>query len=325
MRKFFLIFILVFIFGAACADGEEEASLPTLVPTAVLDSPAAAATSTPVPPTATPVPPTPTPQPPLAAEVNGRPITLAAFEAELARYEQGLLATGQTLDQAPDRADVVLRAMVERQLILGAADAAGIVVSEADVDAEMALLRAAAGEEGNFAAWLTTNGWTEAAFREEVRASLLQEQIVAQVTGAVPAVAEQVRVRYIQVDDQQLADTLAAQLQNGDDFATLAQLHSLDRVTGEVGGDLGFFGRGVLLVPEVEAAAFALQAAGEISPVVSGTSSDGQVTYYLVQLIERDPARPLPPEQLLLEQQNAFYSWLDALWADAVVVEYIEQ
>ena len=41
----------------------------------------------------------------------------------------------------------------------------------------------------------------------------------------------------------------------GDDFAFLAQQNSLDNVTSQNGGELGFFTRNSLLVPEVKGVA----------------------------------------------------------------------
>ena len=102
------------------------------------------------------------------------------------------------------------------------------------------------------------------------------------------------------------------------DFATLAKTYSQDTSTRGSGGDLLFFPRGTLMVPEVEEVAFALQP-GQFSGVV--TSSLG---YHIVQVIERDPARPVSPENLHLLQDRALQEWIEGLWAQAVVQRFIE-
>jgi len=63
-----------------------------------------------------------------------------------------------------------------------------------------------------------------------------------------------------------LAGKLLQQLRDGADFAALAKANSDDKSNADKGGDLGTFGRGVM-VPEFEKAAFALQP-GQLSEVV---------------------------------------------------------
>lgn len=314
-----ILFGLAFL--AAC--GKDEVP-PTLVPTASLGQTAgdtAVANTPSVPPTATPIPATPTPAEPMAALVNGQPLFLADFEQELARYEQAQAELGGALEENYQR--IVLDALIERMLIQQAAANEGIAVTPEMVEQQLADLRQAAGDEAAFTAWLEANQWTEDEFREEIAAGLVSEQMVARVTAGVPTAVEQVRARYIQVDDPALADTLLTQIQNGDDFAFLAQQYSLDTATGSEGGDLGFFARGSLLVPEVEEAAFALQNPGDTSGVIAVTGADGQTTYYLVQLVERDGQRPLPPDMQYTVWEQAFSQWLDQLWQSAAIERFV--
>lgn len=272
------------------------------------------------------IPPSPTPTEPMAALVNDEPIFLAAYEKELARYERAQVELGLTAESQESQGyrALVLNALVERVLISQAAAARGIVITPAIVDQKLAELQTAAGDTGNFAAWLEANLWTEEEFREALAVEILTEQIVSVVTADVPRTVEQVRARYLQVDDLSLAQSLLQQIRNGEDFATLAGIHSLDQVTGRNGGELGgYFARGSLLVPAVETAAFALNP-GEISEIISGPSSDGsQTTYYLVQLIERDPQRPLTAAQRYTLLQQAFEAWLQAEWEQATVVRLV--
>ena len=111
----------------------------------------------------------------------------------------------------------------------------------------------------HFDDWLTANLWTEEEFQNALEAELIVEKMVAAVTADVPTAMEQVHVRYIQIDNSDLGQSLLAQLREDGDFADLAQRYSLDQATAPYGGDLGFFARGSLLVPEVETVAFSLQ------------------------------------------------------------------
>ena len=73
----------------------------------------------------------------------------------------------------------------------------------------------------------------------------------------------QVRVRHILVDSEDVAKAVLARLSRGEAFEAIAQDLSRDDKTRESGGDLGFFGRGIM-APDFEAVAFATLT-GEIS------------------------------------------------------------
>ncbi|WP_111976615.1 SurA N-terminal domain-containing protein [Algibacillus agarilyticus] len=85
------------------------------------------------------------------------------------------------------------------------------------------------------------------------------------------------------------AQALLAQVKAGEDFAALAKSNSEDTFSGENGGDLDFFGKGVM-APEFEEATFALTAIGDISDVVK--TSFG---YHIIKLtdIEAEAVQPL--------------------------------
>ena len=78
---------------------------------------------------------------------------------------------------------------------------------------------------------------------------------------------------------------LLAQIKQGADFAELAKANSEDPGSADRGGELGFFQRGDM-VPEFEAAAFALTKAGDLSEVVK--TSYG---YHLLQLVAVEAAK----------------------------------
>lgn len=79
--------------------------------------------------------------------------------------------------------------------------------------------------------------------------------------------------------DREQAEALLKRLRAGEDFATLARQFSTDS-SREKGGDLGWFGRGVM-VPEFENVAFVLQR-GQISNVVKTAFG-----YHIIKLEER--------------------------------------
>lgn len=108
---------------------------------------------------------------------------------------------------------------------------------------------------------------------------------------------EKRNVRHILIMSPQEADATAAQtaktkvegllaqIKQGADFAELAKTNSEDPGSASRGGELGFFQRGDM-VPEFEAAAFALTKAGDLSEVVK--TSYG---YHLLQLVAVEAAK----------------------------------
>ena len=76
---------------------------------------------------------------------------------------------------------------------------------------------------------------------------------------------EEVRASHILVKTEEEANKLYDEIKNGKDFADVAAMVSLCP-SGAAGGDLGFFGRGMMVKP-FEDAAFSLEI-GELSKPV---------------------------------------------------------
>ena len=75
--------------------------------------------------------------------------------------------------------------------------------------------------------------------------------------------ADKIKCSHILVKKQSEALAILERLNKGESFATLAKELSIDKGSGKKGGDLGFFGRGMMVKP-FEEAAFKL-GKGEIS------------------------------------------------------------
>jgi peptidyl-prolyl cis-trans isomerase C len=263
----------------------------------------------------TPVPSAPTAES-LAAQVNGQPITLGAFQRAVARCVAAEMALGHDATQASCEART-LDELIERVLIQGEAQKLGLGVTDDEVNAQVGQMKSESGD-AKFDQWLRDNQYAdESELREDLRAQILGGKIFQQITGSVPATAEQVHARHILVATEADAQNLLALLQGGADFEQLAAQYSLDESTRATGGDLGFFYRGLLTVPEVETAAFSMQP-GETSGVIQSTRG-----YHIVQTVERDPQHPLNPEDLQRIRQQAFERWLAELWSQARIEKYV--
>jgi parvulin-like peptidyl-prolyl isomerase len=153
---------------------------------------------------------------------------------------------------------------------------------------------------------LDQNSLTEPELRTILERSLLQDRVQEAIgQEQVPASQPQVHARQIVAPTADQANDLLTQLQNGADFASLAQQNSSDTATKASGGDMGWFGKGVQTRP-VEDAVFALQP-GQLSSVIQDPTG-----FHVLQVLESDPNRALPAAQLTRQRQKAFNDWLSS-------------
>lgn len=257
--------------------------------------------ASPVPPTHTPTPVLPTPTPmPLAARVNGEEITLAEFEQELARYQAAMDGSGAALEPGPEARQRVLDDLVDQILLAQGARQAGFVLADSELQSRLEALAREAGGEAALAEWQAANGYTPESFVRALERAIAAAWMRDRLIAAVPDKAEQVHARQILLHNEEQAREVLARLGAGEKFETLAV--EFEPVTS---GDLGWFPRGYLLEPALEEAVFALEP-GAYSRVV-----ETRVGFHLLQLVDRDPDRPLEPEALLALQRKALREWLD--------------
>lgn len=252
---------------------------------------------------------TPTLAVPAAALVNGQPIVLEEYEAQVALAISSL-SQQQSFDPNTEEGRVailqlrrqLLDSLIDQALIEQAASREGISISDEQVETEMNRL---IGEDAaKFEEWLRANGLTRDSFKAQLQQQLLGAAFQEQVVGSLPPAVEQVHARHILVMSEAEAMDMLVKLRSGESFATLAKQYSQDKGSSEVGGDLGFFPRGVMPA-EIEAVAFALSP-GQTSGIVKTDFG-----YHIVEVVEKDPARKVPDEMLPTWRQNTFLHWLE--------------
>jgi peptidyl-prolyl cis-trans isomerase D len=143
---------------------------------------------------------------------------------------------------------------------------------------------------------------------------LISEKVKAAVVTDVPSSEEQVWARHILVATLEEALAVKQRLNNGEDFAALAAELSTDTATKDKGGDLGWFGKGVM-DPAFEEAAYGLQV-GEISNPVQS-----QFGYHIIQLLGKE-IRPQSTSRIQQLEQTAFSDWLTAQKAEITIEKY---
>lgn len=248
----------------------------------------------------------------IIARVNGQDITLDTFQETL---EQREVQAGQIPDVAAFQ-DAVLTSLIEQALIMQGAQRLGIVVSDAEVDAEVAANRQLAGSDEAWANWLVINGFDEATFRASLAEALLTARVRDAVTAAQQGEMPVVHARHIVVRSEADATALLQRLNAGEDFGALAQAESIDESSGRQGGDLGWFAEGELLFPEVARTAFALEPGMVAGPIRS------DLGYHLIQTLEKS-TRTVEGAELAALVQAQFERWLAEQFASAAIERYL--
>jgi parvulin-like peptidyl-prolyl isomerase len=244
----------------------------------------------------------------MALTVNGEGITFPEFEAEVARFTAAQTALGKTVDTSVVTS-AVIEDLVAHLLLAQAARANGFTLDEAGLQARIEALAAQAGGAEALSAWQTSQGYTDQFFRSALKRAAESAWMRDKIVSAVPSTAEQVHVQQILLYNQDDAVNFLNQLSGGADFNELA--FKADPVTR---GDLGWVPRGYLLNPLIEEVAFSL-AVGQRSDVIPT-----EVGFHILQILERDPNRPLSPDAMLALQELALKKWIEEQRAQASVV-----
>jgi peptidyl-prolyl cis-trans isomerase C len=276
------IFLTLWIALGLSACGSFFPSEPTSTPTA---------TFTPEPPTATPEP--------MALSVNGEGITVVEFNAELQRYLTAQGSLGKTVS-AEDASNAVKEDLTAQLLLAQAARADGFTLDDEGLQARIESLAAQIGGADALSAWESGHGYTDQAFRSELKRAAESAWMRDKIIAAVPSTAEQVHVQQILLYNQDTAQSFLIQLNGGADFDDLAS--QADPITR---GDLGWVPRGYLLEPKIEEAAFGLEV-GQHSDVIAT-----DVGFHIVRILARDPQRPLSPDAYLSLQELALKNWIE--------------
>jgi len=263
-------------------------------------------TPTPQPPTVTPVPPTATP-PPSVATVNGEYITLAEFQAELARYKSAQTALGITVSDE-DANKFVLEDMIAQFLLSQAAREANFNLTEADLKSRIDALTTQVGGADALTAWESAHGYDDASFRIALKRSAEAAWMRDKIIADIPSVVEQIHVRQILTYNEEDARAALEQLKAGADFDELAARY--DPITL---GELGWVPRGYLLDPKADEAVFALQA-GQYSDVIATDAG-----FHIFKALERGD-HPLTPDALLTVQELTIKNWISEQRAKSDIV-----
>ena len=271
------------------------------------------ATPTPTQPASTPEPdatvePAATPTSlPMALKVNGEGILLSEYEAELSRLQAALTELGQEMTPEEQK-ERILGNFTDELLLAQAATEGGFTASEDEVQARIDRLVTDLGGAEKLTEWQNANGYTDETFRLALKRAIAVAWQRDTITNSVPQSTEQIHARQLFFKNEANAIAALQQLNNGMDFTSLALQQ--DDV---LGGDLGWFPRGVLTQPEVEEVVFTMQP-GETSEII-----ESSLGYHILNVIERESEHPLSTEARLILQEKALESWIETARAASTI------
>jgi peptidyl-prolyl cis-trans isomerase C len=304
-----MLFLAVLLLTAGSPAGLAAATLQA-------GAPATPGQATPQPETAAPA--VAAQLPDIVARVNGQAINKAELEAAVAQVEA---RAGRPIpaEQRDSIVRGVLNQLIAYRLLVQETVARKIVVSDADLDQQIAAIRKQFPSEEVFQQALDRRKMTMERLRTDTRDSLKIDKMVAAEAAAKGEITSQQVADFYAANPEEFqqkerarashiliryppnnptakeqarahAAGVLAELKAGKDFATLAKEHSQDPVSAAKGGDLGYFERGQLVAP-FEEAAFSLPLA-QLSELV-----ETPFGYHIVRVVERQQARTVPLEE----------------------------
>ena len=212
-----------------------------------------------------------------AAKINGITYDMGYYVKMLELYSKGQDATATA-----NTADNLITILQYNQAMDRSAPELGISVSSDEVKSGMKTLALP----------------DDKVYRDAVGSSLIASKLVNDYFDKqVPASVEQVEAQALFVESTDVADKVAARLSVGENFTALATEYSLEPITRDNGGNLGWLPKGftdILLgnlgTSELKDIPFTLEP-GQLSL----PTFDGKVTkdigYWVVQVTEKDPTK----------------------------------
>lgn len=198
-----------------------------------------------------------------------------------------------------------LNQLIVDKILLTEVEKRRIEVTDEEVQEEIDLLIEEYGSEELFLSILEYSGMTLADLKKSYRMNLYVDKVLRpgiiitdeetenyfEANKLYLGQEEEVRASHILVETEDLALDIKEKLDKGEDFAELAKEYSTDPGSKDNGGDLGFFGKGVM-VKSFQDAAFSMEI-GEISQPVE--SSHG---YHIIKLEDKTEAKEANYEEV---------------------------
>lgn len=269
------------------------------------------------------------------AKVNGEKITREEFDSivEVAKKQDTTLASLKEGDaMLLQYKRMILDSMIEAVLVRQEAKRVGIKVTDKDIDAKLAEIKASYPDENSFNEVVKQSGMTMEQIRQSISDQLIYQALYDKVAPAPKISEEQIKKYYednkstqfskepeahlqhilFAENDKATAEKVLKEIQGGADFGALAAKYSTDPGSKNSGGDLGSAPTSKY-VKEFQEAADKLKV-GEVSGLVKT-----QFGWHIIKKLGETPGGIQPYEEVkdliksTLEQEARTKTWNDYL------------
>jgi len=202
-----------------------------------------------------------------------------------------IYSQGQDPAMIPAMADLVAKTLQQNELLKEGAMALGIIVSDEMINDELGNLNLSDDE----------------VHRDMVRTKLLAESMLEDYFDPdVPTTDEHVQIQAMLLESKEITAEVIDRLKNGDGFNLLAGEFSIDMVTKENGGDLGWLPKSAMdvalprelegsllkdIIPTIEQ--------GVLNSPVYDESFDKGYGYWLIEVVEKDETQGIHARGIL--------------------------
>lgn len=208
----------------------------------------------------------------------------------------------------------------------------GVEFTEEELQQYIIKYKESIGGEESFKQFLESNNIAEDYFTENMRKELLVEKHKKNHSNSVTVSEEEIKAHYeinsedlieinashILLGSEEEALSVIEKLNSGENFADLAKNQSLHSVSAVNGGNLGYFGKG-MMIPEFEEVAFKLDE-GEISNVIKT-----EVGYHVIKVQDKKESfDELQDKIIKIIKEQAYYEYVQSLRDEASVDIYLD-
>lgn len=233
----------------------------------------------------------------------------------------------------------ILDALIVEKIVEFEIEKNKIEISDEDIQAEIDNMKEYYGGEEQFNMALAQAGLKEQDMKDDISKNIKLKKLVDpylkiseedmkayfEENKEQLGEREEVKASHILVESEEDANEVKAKLNDGGDFAELAKEYSTDPGSKELGGELGYFGRGQML-PEFEETAFNLEV-GKISEPVQTDYG-----YHIIKLEDKKEANPATYEGskeeirgILADSQmgEAYQMWYAEVYDEYEIKNYL--